>query len=368
MGRGELVRRDLTGEVREDALLTEKTKKQLSEFMPTDYSGIQYYQHADYYKIPDTKEKLAVAMVNIWTREVPPSFIDKNNVEWTVVAIVTEENTLRRERELTCAVKIPRTIEYIVTCGKYACHGIPFDVDKDNQFYQSRGGALLSKDGSELFSYVSETYDKNVLLGVKSIGYLKISSNEPIIDIPATVTRIDTLNIKCQVLRFEGKLQELRDLSYVKAEKIYINQSLRDIAEDKRKMLFSVKYDNNDIFHADIITKKPVLSPGVPAAPGFISLTRVDNDEYEYINPSYIIKMSSIPESFEKYDGNETGTRILYAAHGSERAIAVDYYEKLLDVDTKIKEAQEALAQSIGGLAGLLEKVNDLYNLSQDRF
>ena len=71
------------------------------------------------------------------------------------------------------------------------------------------------------------------------------------------------------------------------------------------------------------------------------------------------------PVSFEKYDGIEIGTRILYAAHGTQQAISVDYYEKLEDVDRKIKEAQEALAKSIGGIAGLLDVVKDMYELSQ---
>lgn len=89
----------------------------------------------------------------------------------------------------------------------------------------------------------------------------------------------------------------------------------------------------------------------------------MDNDEYEYINPRYIIKMERV--SFEKFDGNETGTRVLYAAYGTQQAISVDYYEKLLDVDNKIKDAQEALAKSIGGLAGLLDIVKDMYEASQ---
>lgn len=71
------------------------------------------------------------------------------------------------------------------------------------------------------------------------------------------------------------------------------------------------------------------------------------------------------PVSFETFDGKEIGTRVLYAAHGAQQAISVDYYEKLLDVDNKIKDAQEALAKSIGGLAGLLETVKDMYEASQ---
>ena len=71
------------------------------------------------------------------------------------------------------------------------------------------------------------------------------------------------------------------------------------------------------------------------------------------------------PVSFEKYDGIETGTRVLYAAHGTQQAISVDYYEKLIDVDNKIKDAQETLAKSIGGLAGLLDVVKDMYETSQ---
>ncbi len=36
---------------------------------------------------------------------------------------------------------------------------------------------------------------------------------------------------------------------------------------------------------------------------------------------------------FEKYDGEEIGTRVLYAVHGTQLAISVDYYERLMDVD-----------------------------------
>lgn len=154
------------------------------------------------------------------------------------------------------------------------------------------------------------------------------------------------------------------------AEKIYVNHPLKDIPKDVYEklsnVLTGVKYHGAPSFIAKVITKKPELSTETPAAPGFIGLTRVDNDEYEYVNPRYIVKMELV--SFEKYDGVEIGTRVLYAAHGTQSEIYVDYYEKLLDVDRKIKEAQEALAKSIGGLAGLLDVVKDMYETSQMEF
>lgn len=162
-------------------------------------------------------------------------------------------------------------------------------------------------------------------------------------------------------------MPKLGDISDVYAKKIYVNCPLKDIPKDAfeklSNVLTDVKYRGEFSFNARLITKKPKLSTKTPNAPGLIGLTRVDNDEYEYINPRYIIKMERV--SFEKFDGNETGTRVLYAAHGTQQAISVDYYEKLIDVDNKIKDAQETLAKSIGGLAGLLDVVKDMYETSQ---
>lgn len=365
MGWGELVRRDLTSEVREapEALLSDEIKNQLSTlFEPSEALLVSQESGISYYLIPGTNNKAAIAVIsNGYTTYVSSTINDENGGELTVIAVGS------KAARYNATLMISKSIEYILMSGPYACYGFRFNVDQDNPFYQSCDGALFSKDRSKLFSYKAREFDNKILLGVQSVGYMHILSNDPYdLTIPASVSKMDSLHINCRNLRFEGNLPELEDIADVRAKKIYVNQSLNEIPQERYEKITEVKHGERDFYRAEIITKKPVLSTEVPTAPGFIGLTRVDNDEYEYINPRYIVKME--PISFEKYDGKETGTRILYAAHGSERAIAVDYYEKLLDVDSRIKDAQEALAQSIGGLAGLLEKVNDLYNLSQDRF
>lgn len=349
--------------------LSDEIKSQLSEFEPSESLLIYKYENlVSYYRIPGVEGKAAIALISNPNRDwILDEVKDNDNVSWRVVAVCREYHSGYDYKTL----QIDKSIEHIVMSGKYACYGIGFEVEKNNPFYQSCERALFTKDKTQLLSYVvvenSEKFNNDMLQGVHSIGYFKITYDEPEnLTIPSTVSRMDSSHFQCKHLRFEGDLPELGDFSDVRAEKIYINQPLKQIPREWYKKIASVRHGDRDYYRAEIVTKKPVLSTVVPTAPGFIGLTRVDNDEYEYINPRYIIKMEPVP--FEKYDGEEKGTRVYYAAHGSERAIAVDYYEKLLDVDSKIKDAQEALAQSIGGLAGLLEKVNDLYNLSQDRF
>lgn len=349
MGWGELVRRDLTGEVRKtpEALLSDEIKNQLLNFSESKYLSKEMLIYDDrdgvkYYKIPNT-DKAAIAELDSYAHDVLPFVEDETKEKWTVVAICSKERYFGDHY-----LGVPKTIKQIVLSGSYSCHGRRFKVDPDNPFYQSDdSGALFTKDGSVLLSLTARSKDNIV--------------------IPSSVKKVDRLLGECTDLRFEGQLPEFGEIIGIHTEKIYVNQPLKEIPRDRYKMISDIKIGNKEWRTAQIITKKPVLSTAVPTAPGFIGLTRVDNDEYEYINPRYIIKME--PVSFEKYDGEEKGTRVYFAAHGSERAIAVDYYEKLLDVDDKIKEAQEVLAQSIGGLAGLLEKVNDLYKLSQkERF
>ena len=296
-------------------------------------------------------------------------------IEWTVVGVCSTKGVPKRHEFMNKRiVLLPSTVEYIAMEGEYGCNNFLFDVDKDNSHYESEiyssypaCGAVYSKDRTELLSCESKTPDYRYLKGINKIGDISITGWCNDFTVPSSIESINSAHLKCKSIRFEGKLPKLGDISDVYAEKIYVNCPLKDISKDVYEklsnVLTDVKYHGKPSFIARVITKKPKLSTKTPASPGFIGLTRVDNDEYEYINPRYIIKMD--PVSFEKYDGIEIGTRILYAAHGTQQAISVDYYEKLEDVDRKIKEAQEALAKSIGGLAGLLDVVKDMYEVSQ---
>lgn len=298
-----------------------------------------------------------------------------NDMEWTVVGVCSNVKApTRGEHREKTIVRLPSTVEYIAMEGKYGCYNFLFDVDKDNSHYKSdiyssypACGAVFSKDGTELLCCESKTPDYGYLRGVNKIGDISITGECVEFNIPSSIKSINSAHLKCNSIRFEGDLPKLGDISDVYAKKIYVNCPLKDIPKDAfeklSNVLTDVKYRGEFSFNARLITKKPKLSTKTPNASGLIGLTRVDNDEYEYINPRYIVKME--PVSFEKYDGIETGTRVLYAAHGTQQAISVDYYEKLIDVDNKIKDAQETLAKSIGGLAGLLDVVKDMYETSQ---
>lgn len=301
-------------------------------------------------------------------------------IEWTVVGVCSTVKAPRRgENRRKAVVELPSTIEYIAMEGEYGCYSFLFDIDKGNSHYKSNidykdyhtaYGTVYSKDGTELLCCELQTLEYEYFHGVNKIGDISIENECDEFNIPSYIKAINSAHLKCKSIRFEGDLPKLGDISDMYAEKIYVNHPLKDIPKDVYEklsnVLTGVKYHEVPSFIARVITKKPELSTETPAAPGFIGLTRVDNDEYEYVNPRYIVKME--PVSFEKYDGIETGTRVLYAAHGTQSEIYVDYYEKLSDVDRKIKEAQEALAKSIGGLAGLLDVVRDMYETSQMEF
>lgn len=296
-------------------------------------------------------------------------------IEWTVVGVCSTVKAPRRgENRRKAVVELPSTIEYIAMEGEYGCYSFLFDIDKDNSHYRSNidykdyhtaYGTVYSKDGTELLCCELQTLEYEYFQGVKKIGDISITGKCDDFTVPSSIEAINSAHLECKSIRFEGDLPKLGDISDMYADKIYVNCPLKDLSKDGYEKISNILTEDEG-FKAKVITKKPELSTEMPAAPGFIGLTRVDNDEYEYVNPRYIIKME--PVSFEKYDGVEIGTRVLYAAHGTQSEIYVDYYEKLLDVDRKIKEAQEALAKSIGGLAGLLDVVRDMYETSQMEF
>lgn len=293
-------------------------------------------------------------------------------IEWTVVGVCSTEGVPKRHEIMNKRiVLLPSSIEYIAMEGKYGCYSFVFDVGEDNSQYKSdirsynnpTCGAVFSKDGTELLSCESQTPEYGYFQGVSKIGDILIAKECDEFNIPSSIESINSAHLKCKSIRFEGDLPKLGDISDVYAKKIYVNSPLKDIPKDVYEKLSNVSTDVKG-FNTKVITKKPELSTKTPNTPGYIGLTRVDNDEYEYINPRYIVKME--PVSFEKYDGIETGTRVLYAAHDSQsETYYFDYYEKLFDVDHKIKDAQETLAKSIGGLAGLLDVVKDMYETSQ---
>lgn len=293
-------------------------------------------------------------------------------IEWTVVGVCSTKGVPKRHEFMNKRiVLLPSSIEYIAMEGKYGCSSFVFDVGEDNSQYKSNirsynyptCGAVFSKDGTELLSCESQTPEYGYFQGVSKIGDILIAKECDEFNIPSSIESINSAHLKCKSIRFEGDLPKLGDISDVYAKKIYVNSPLKDIPKDVYEKLSNVSTDVKG-FNTKVITKKPELSTKTPNTPGYIGLTRVDNDEYEYINPRYIVKME--PVSFEKYDGIETGTRVLYAAHDSQsETYYFDYYEKLFDVDHKIKDAQETLAKSIGGLAGLLDVVKDMYETSQ---
>lgn len=293
-------------------------------------------------------------------------------IEWTVVGVCSTEGVPKRHEIMNKRiVLLPSSIEYIAMEGKYGCYSLVFDVGEDNSHYKSdvrsyynpTCGAVFSKDGTELLSCESQTPEYGYFQGVSKIGDILIAKECDEFNIPSSIESINSAHLKCKSIRFEGDLPKLGDISDVYAKKIHVNCPLKDIPKDVYEKLSNVSTDVKG-FNTKVITKKPELSTKTPNTPGYIGLTRVDNDEYEYINPRYIVKME--PVSFEKYDGIETGTRVLYAAHDSQsETYYFDYYEKLFDVDHKIKDAQETLAKSIGGLAGLLDVVKDMYETSQ---
>ena len=293
-------------------------------------------------------------------------------IEWTVVGVCSTEGVPKRHEMMNKRIiLLPSSIEYIAMEGKYGCSSFVFDVGEDNSQYKSdirsynnpACGAVFSKDGTELLSCESQTPEYGYFQGVSKIGDILIAKECDEFNIPSSIESINSAHLKCKSIRFEGDLPKLGDISDVYVKKIYVNSPLKDIPRDVYEKLSNVLTDVKG-FNTKVITKKPELSTKTPNTPGYIGLTRVDNDEYEYINPRYIVKME--PVSFEKYDGIETGTRVLYAAHDSlSETYYFDYYEKLFDVDNKIKDAKEALAKSIGGLAGLLDVVKDMYEASQ---
>lgn len=293
-------------------------------------------------------------------------------IEWTVVGVCSTEGVPKRHEMMNKRIiLLPSSIEYIAMEGKYGCSSFVFDVGEDNSQYKSdirsynnpACGAVFSKDGTELLSCESQTPEYGYFQGVSKIGDILIAKECDEFNIPSSIESINSAHLKCKSIRFEGDLPKLGDISDVYAKNIYVNSPLKDIPRDVYEKLSNVSTDVKG-FNTKVITKKPELSTKTPNTPGYIGLTRVDNDEYEYINPRYIVKME--PVSFEKYDGIETGTRVLYAAHDSlSETYYFDYYEKLFDVDNKIKDAKEALAKSIGGLAGLLDVVKDMYEASQ---
>ena len=350
-----------------------RTKRILCESVEEDLILLFEDEYVKYYRGNETCKAYAV-ITSSYCRSIPSKFTTEKHfsdipIEWTVVGVCSIVKATSRDKRI---VSLPASVEYIAMEGKYGCYNFLFEVDEDNPYYKSKifssypaCGVVFSKDGTELLSAGLQTPDHSVFHGVNKIGDISIENECDKFNIPSYIEAINSAHLKCKSIRFEGDLPKLGYISNMYAEKIYVNCPLKYLSKDGYEKISNLLTEDEG-FKARVITKKPELSTETPAAPGFIGLTRVDNDEYEYVNPRYIIKME--PVSFEKYDGIETGTRVLYAAHGTQQAISVDYYEKLLDVDRKIKEAQEALAKSIGGLAGLLDVVKDMYETSQMEF
>lgn len=350
-----------------------RTKRILCESVEEDLILLFEDEYVKYYRGNETCKAYAV-ITSSCCRSIPPKVTTERlfsdiTIEWTVVGVCSIVKATSRRKSI---VSLPASVEYIAMEGKYGCYNFLFEVDEDNPYYKSKifsfypaCGVVFSKDGTELLSAGLQTPDHSVFHGVNIIGDISIDNECDEFNIPSYIKAINSAHLKCKSIRFEGDLPKLGDISDMYAEKIYVNCPLKDLSKDRYEKISNILTEDEG-FKAKVITKKPELSTETPAAPGFIGLTRVDNDEYEYVSPRYIVKME--PVSFEKYDGVEIGTRVLYAAHGTQSEIYVDYYEKLLDVDRKIKEAQEALATSIGGLAGLLDVVKDMYETSQMEF
>ena len=294
-----------------------RIKRILCESVEEDLILLFEDEYVKYYRGNETCKAYAV-ITSSYCRSIPPKFTTEElfsdiPIEWTVVGVCSIVKATSRGKHI---VSLPASVEYIAMEGKYGCYNFLFEVD-DNPYYKSKifssypaCGVVFSKDGTELLSAGLQTPDHSVFHGVNKIGDISIEKACDRFNIPSSIKSINSARFRCNSIRFEGDLPKFGDISNMYAEKIYVNCPLKDLPKDRYEKISNILTEYEG-FKARVITKKPELSTETPAASGFIGLTRVDNDEYEYVNPRYIVKME--PVSFEKYDGVEIGTRVLYA-------------------------------------------------------
>ena len=134
--------------------------------------------------------------------------------------------------------------------------------------------------------------------------------------------------------------------------------------DNYRFELFKKSLDLYSFDDTKLIFKAPELCKEESAIPGYISVTNRYDDEICQINTKYIVSLA--PCCFERYDGPVCGTKIELAniAGNEVKTSIIDVYEPVKMIEEKINAALESLSKSVGGLTGLLEKIEILATAS----
>ncbi len=265
------------------------------------------------------------------------------------------------------SIRIPKSVTSIGTGAFNGCEPNGIVVDDENPVYDSRNNcnAIIETKSNKLIAACGKTeIPSSVTCIVKSALFAL-----PTRKIPAFIKNIENDNSKnweseidsakkweIEVLDFEGNIPETNNaFKGCEIEELRINVS-RKLAKIPSDIDAAVRAARKGV-GGRVVFAAPELCQEESEVPGYIKATMTKNDEIVDINTKYIVSVE--PDEIERYHPL-TGSIITCAANGVEGMFQIRVYESCDMVLQKIERSLSRLGQQVGGIAGLLDRIETL--------
>lgn len=159
-----------------------------------------------------------------------------------------------------------------------------------------------------------------------------------------------------EVLDFQGEIPETNNA--------FVNSWIDVLRVNQSRKACSIPDDIVSAFHIDeswhkwsIVYAAPESFEGASPVPGYIRITKTDNDELIDINTKYIVSVE--PLKLDRYKPH-IGSVIKCAVKANERGYEYKVYEPCDKVLGKMDTSLRMLSKQVGGVAGLLNQLETL--------
>ncbi len=257
----------------------------------------------------------------------------------------------------------------IISIGEQAFSGCEIlkeiKVDNNNQIDEAEVNGIIGRSAFEECNSLNIVEIPNSISIIEEGAFFSEGTKRlDSLTVPASVKKIEAQGnlFKIQKLDFEGNIPAIN---------FYTQYDITELHTNTPRNIVRTKYPN--IFNAiDDMSKSRFGIPEncIEASinPGYIRVTRAiaydyskrQDDEIIEINTKYIVAVVPYHKIDSYHSASHNGTQIICAAGISENLYKVEVYESEAIVKEKIRESLNKLSQDVGGIAGLLDKLEIL--------
>ncbi len=258
----------------------------------------------------------------------------------------------------------------LISIGNYAfahCEKLQeIEINNNNQIDEEANGSIGYFAFSECHSFKNVRIPNSIKI-IKNGAFCEQSKRTTLqldsLIVPASVKKIEAQmdSFIIEKLEFEGDIPQIDYYTQYKITELHTNIP-RSIVRTKYPKIFNAIEDmSKSRFGIPENCTEESINPGYIRVTRAIAFdnTRQD-DEIIEINTKYIVAVEPYYDIDSYRSDNHNGSRIICAAGTHENIYKAIVYESEDIVKEKIRESLNKLSQDVGGIAGILDKLEIL--------